>query len=176
MSLSTIPGDFLGHKSGLPDYWHSPLFQAEFDADPSRRWQPEEMLRFAGEMSPACTEDLVGDDDCFSYADTNYVVLGLVIQHLSGHSLEEVLRWRIYDRLGLSCTWMKWNESPPATCTGRLSSRYEGRLDVTVLPNQSADWSGGGLATTLDDLAVFMRSLVQGKLIQDPGLMGELLK
>ena len=132
------------------------------------------------QMEPTCNSKLVGTNGCFSYSDTNYVVLGLLIQHLTSDSLEEVLRARIYNRLGLTCTWMKWNEPRPASCTGRHSSTYDGSiqpgLEVTDLGYRSADWSGGGLASTLDDLAVFMRSLVQGRLIRDQALMEELLK
>jgi CubicO group peptidase (beta-lactamase class C family) len=62
---------------GLLDYWDSPSFIEEFEGDPQRFWTPLEGLRHAAAMA----RGRVGKHH---YADTNYVLLGLLIEERAG--------------------------------------------------------------------------------------------
>jgi D-alanyl-D-alanine carboxypeptidase len=75
--------DLLGMRSGIPD-WYPALLES-LTADPRRVWTPADVL------------EVVGDDrdpagEAFEYTDTNHVVLGLVIEHIRGRPVVDVLR------------------------------------------------------------------------------------
>lgn len=73
----------LDQQSGLPDFF--PKLWGDLDTDRQRRWTTAEVLEVAGDVrSP------VGET--FQYADTNYVLLGLIIENVRGRSVAQVLR------------------------------------------------------------------------------------
>ena len=73
----------LSHRSGIPD-WYSDDMGERVAADRSRVWEPDEILP----LVPAARRP-VGS---FEYADTNYNLLGLVIEHVRQRPLVDVLR------------------------------------------------------------------------------------
>ena len=73
----------LGQRSGIPDYL--PLVNERLVTDSLRLWQPAELLA----LVPA-SRTPVGDE--FDYGNTNYVLLGLVIEQVRGRPIAEVLR------------------------------------------------------------------------------------
>lgn len=154
----------LSHTSGLPDYWTDGpaddagqnAFLRAFLANPSRRWTPIEMLDYAREI-PA---EPPGSP--FHYSDTNYVLLGLAIEHAADRPLHVVFRKEIFEPLGMNATWMSFKQKPRRS---PIAHRYEGAEDLTVQLRQTADWAGGGLISTAEDLEKFLRGLFSGKLI-----------
>lgn len=75
----------LGHRSGIPDYYD--LLESSQQTELQRVWTPTEILELLPpERTPAGAT--------FSYAETNYVLLSLVIEHLRGRPLADVLRER----------------------------------------------------------------------------------
>lgn len=73
-----------GHRSGLPDYYEvGPL--ENVDTDVRRVWTPAELL----ELAPT---DRLPPGRTFAYAETNYLLLKLVIEHRRGRQLADVLR------------------------------------------------------------------------------------
>ncbi len=159
----------LSHTSGLPDYWTDGkldrqgrnAFLREFLADPSREWAPIEMLDHARAM-PARRKG-----GRFHYSDTNYVLLGLIIERACGRALHDVFRREIFDPLGMKTTWMSFKERAKRT---PVSHRYEGAEDLTVAVRQTADWAGGGLISTAGDLEMFLRGLFSGALVSPASL------
>lgn len=154
----------LNHTSGLPDYWSDGPFGKDgqnafiraFLADPHRIWSGEEVVTLAHGLTPA-------RKGRFHYADTNYVLLALLIERIEGKPLHTVFRQRILDPLGMNSTWMTYREArrgPPP------SHRFERRDDLANRNHQSADWGGGGLVSTTDDLARFLRGLASGRLFR----------
>ena len=75
--------ELLSHRSGIPD-WYSDDMGERVAADRSRVWEPDEILALVG-----AARRPVG---AFEYADTNYTVLGLVIEHVRKRPLVDVLR------------------------------------------------------------------------------------
>lgn len=157
----------LAHTSGLPDFWVdgpfvSPgvnAFLADFNADRDHVWTPEEILAYVPDLDP------IGAPGAqFHYGDTGYVMMGMLIERLAGVPYHVVLRERILDPLGMRHTWMTYREDPPAGVV--VTHRYEGSEDLHEVPRQSADWAGGGLASTTADLERFALALVGETLLQ----------
>jgi D-alanyl-D-alanine carboxypeptidase len=145
--------DLLAHRSGLPDYWDDHAFLRAWRSHEKKYWKHREILKWAGKAAPVCA---VGE--CFKYADTNFLILGLLLEEAFGKKLHDLLREEIFAPLGMRCTWMYFEEPAPAGC-GHVAHSYEGRLDVTANRMQSADWSSGGIYSTMEDQLRFLNGL-----------------
>ncbi|MEM9473300.1 MAG: serine hydrolase domain-containing protein [Pseudomonadota bacterium] len=157
--------DLLAHRSGLPDYWQSDGFLSLWHRAKDKNWSPTELIDWASRQPPACAPR-----SCFKYSDTNYVIVGLVLEQLAGRQLHEQLRAEIFKPLRMNCSWMFFQEPVPRGCAEPTHS-YEGDLDVTDNRMQSADWSGGGVYSTLDDQLRLLRGLFNGKLVSSESLV-----
>jgi D-alanyl-D-alanine carboxypeptidase len=83
----------LQHTSGLPDYTANPVFRERFLADPTAVWQAVELLELAGATT--------ADPGSFAYSNTNYVVLGLVLEAAGSAQLDAQLAQWIFEPLEL---------------------------------------------------------------------------
>lgn len=83
------------HVSGVPDLL-APM-RARLNADPERLWSPAEVLALVGPSRFAPGTD-------FEYSNTNYVVLGMLIERVTGHRYADELRDRVIRPLGLTAT------------------------------------------------------------------------
>lgn len=165
-------GDFtvqelLQHTSGLPNYWDDDSeFIKAFEADPDRLWTTWELLSFAAEMKSSCGPQQRGRAEAFSYADTNYLLLGLMVEELDQETLPKIFRGRVFDPAGMSRkdTYCEFLEERPAGAAP-LASRYLGKLQITGKKQHSADsFAAGGIVSTAGDLEKFMKALASGKL------------
>jgi CubicO group peptidase (beta-lactamase class C family) len=93
----------------------------------------------------------------------------LALERLTGWELREQLRTEIFEPLHMRCSWMFFEEPVPEGCAAPTHS-YEGDLDVTDNRMQSADWSGGGVYSTLEDQLKLLRGIFDGGLISRPSL------
>jgi D-alanyl-D-alanine carboxypeptidase len=148
--------DLLAHRSGLPDYWEDRSFLKAWKAQEDKYWDHWEILAWAGKKGAVCK-----GGQCFNYADTNFLILGLLLEKAFGAELHKLMRQEIFAPLGMRCTWMYFEEPAPAGC-GQVAHSYEGRLDVTANRMQSADWSGGGIYSTMQDQLRFLNGLFGG--------------
>lgn len=151
----------LTHASGLFDYASCEQFYAAIAADPSHPWTPTQLLEGAAEWGTP--HFAPGEGYAYAYSDTGYVLLGLVIEHLDGRPLHDAYRSRILDPLGMTSTYLEGYEEhrgPP------MAHTYQGDIDTTPI-HGSADWAGGGLVSTTDDLVTFGRALFDGRLLDD---------
>lgn len=113
----------------------------------------------------------------FHYSDTNYLILALVIEQLSGNSLHHELRARIFDPLEMNDTYLIEASDPPSqTYAKRLADVWawnEPCFSGGV--NFSFERGGGGIVSTLADLRTFARALTAGRLFQKDGTLNDML-
>jgi D-alanyl-D-alanine carboxypeptidase len=131
---STTVRSLLNHTSGFPDFFEDAAFAARWLESPARTWDPDELIK----VSLALPRHEPG---IFSYANSNYLLIGLVLESLTGCTVGELLRRRILDSLGLSATRL------PPTAT-----------------------AAGGLVSTSDDVARFLAALLAGEIIGETSL------
>ena len=145
----------LTHTSGLYDYADRELYIEAVLADPMHRWTPEEQVRLAMEWG-----DPYGPPGkVYRYSDTGYVVLALIVESVYGKPLAEALRELLnFDGLGLGSTWLETLEDAPAGAEDR-AHQYLGELDTYDFDPSLDLYGGGGLASTPDDMATFMKAL-----------------
>jgi D-alanyl-D-alanine carboxypeptidase len=163
----------LDHTSGIPDYANTKEFERKVLADPRRHWKVDEFLDRAAAQAPSFPPG-----KGWGYSNTDYNLLGLVIEQATGKPWRAVVRERIIDRLGLKHT------SLPETGHNSIGSDaahgYElvnGKLrDVTDVDPSMADAAGGdALVTTTADLAHFLKALLAGQLFEHAKTLKEML-
>ena len=171
-------GHLLNHASGLPDHVKMETFRSAM-----RR-------RISGGGDPLAPRDLTdflaGEPALFpagqgwAYADTNYIVLGRVIEAVAGANYFALVQARLLDPLDLHATRPSDRPDLPGLAVG-----YTAPDNVFALPVRTADddgrllwdpgveWTGGGLASTSRDLACWGRALFTGRAM--PGIYLERL-
>jgi D-alanyl-D-alanine carboxypeptidase len=158
--------ELLGHTSGLFDYDHDEDWVRERIANPGREWSPRELVAIATSHPP-----LFAPGTSWAYSNTNYVVLGLVVEAVTGRTLERELRERIFRRLTLSGTSYPLGTAMPRPFAHGYVGSGSGvpvpagtLLDVTSLLSPSA-WGAGQMVSDADDLARFFSALLRGRLL-----------
>lgn len=168
-------GHLLRHQSGLPDHPHLPSFQAAAAARIAagkRAFTPDELLGFVADRAPRFAAG-----DGWAYSDTGYIVLGLVIEEVTGPSYYDVLREEFLDPLGLSDTIPSDRPALPGLAVGYTIPSTPFGLPVRTadakgrLPRGAGvERTGGGLASTAKDLARWGHVLFGRKAIKSPYL------
>lgn len=156
----------LGHRSGLPDYYElGPLENIQTDFQ--RVWTPTELL----ELVPT---ERTPPGSTFSYAETNYLLLKLVIEHRRGHPLADVLRDGALAIDGLERLVHQPDESPTepmAMPAGESHAVLEIRGSyLPSLANATAYNASGGIASDSVSLARWWRALCAGEIVSQASL------
>jgi D-alanyl-D-alanine carboxypeptidase len=156
----------LSHTAGLPDHTQMKAFPAAVTTDPQRRWRRDEQIALAMDG----TRPVGPPGETWSYSDTGYVILGEVIERRTGQSLAMAIRALLpLDRLGLADTWFETLETPPrAGGPSPRLAQYLGDVDMTSADPSFDLWGGGGLVSTVKDLTLFMRAMLDGKVFRHP--------
>jgi D-alanyl-D-alanine carboxypeptidase len=148
----------LTHTSGLYDYADRELYIEAVLADPIHRWTPEEQIGLAVEWG----DPYGAAGEVYRYSDTGYVMLGLVLESVYGKPLAACLRELLdFEALGLGSTWLETLEDAPPGAADR-AHQYLGELDTYDFDPSLDLYGGGGLVSTADDMAAFMRALFTG--------------
>ncbi|MCY7324956.1 MAG: beta-lactamase family protein [Microbacteriaceae bacterium] len=166
----------LDHTSGAADYFEGPVtsgppFLGLVVSDPDRFWEPQDLLEFS--RTRQVPVGMPGER--FQYSDTGYILAGLVIEAVSGAPFHDVLRDRIFRPLAMNDSWMMWRSDPAASAGrshGPIAPLWLGRVEASAFRSVSCDWAGGGIVSTVDDLAKLSEGL-QSTLVS-AGMLAEM--
>jgi D-alanyl-D-alanine carboxypeptidase len=160
----------LNHTSGLADYApeEDETFIRRVLANRRKTWQPRELVAIATARQP-----LFAPGARWSYSNTGWILLGLIVEAASGNPLEAELQERIFAPLRLRAT----SFGTKARIAGRYAHGYSRvgarrRFDISVF-NQSWAWAAGAIVSTTHDLARFYRALLDGRVLH-PDLLAEM--
>jgi D-alanyl-D-alanine carboxypeptidase len=158
----------LNHTSGVYDPASEPGFFAPYleRHDWDYVYTPREVVRLA--MAHPPTTEAPGTQH--QYSNTNYLLAGMVIKAVTGHSPVFEIYKRLIVPLGLWHTWFPTTD--PEIHGPHLHGYDLGGNDVTRF-SPSYDWTAGALVSTVDELARFHRALLSGRLL-DPVRQREL--
>ena len=161
----------MGHTSGIVRYELNPAFLADLTADPQRAFTPEQRLSYLFD-----TDAPFPAGEGWEYSDTNFILLAMVIEEVTGRSAYTEIRDRVLSDHGLARTFA--TESPvipglaqgyagPGNPFGGFDAMVEGgRLRI----NPQFEWGGGGFASTAADLSRWTWLIHEGRAF-DPGLL-----
>jgi D-alanyl-D-alanine carboxypeptidase len=154
--------------SGLFDYLNDSNAQGDsVAANPTRFWTPEQLITtFVGppHRSPG---------GAYSYCNTDYVLLGMVIRSVTGKSVSSQIRQRILTPLGLDHTYLEVEEP----YVDPVAHPWDSGVDFASLPvtaHFSTLWTAGGMMSTGENMARWVKALYEGSVIT-PASLGQLL-
>jgi D-alanyl-D-alanine carboxypeptidase len=154
----------LTHTSGIFDWGDSPEYMKRVEADPKHRWSRAEQLGVAIDFG----KPYGAPGEVYRYSDTGYNLLGEMIERFAGKTWAPALRETVrLDALGLDATWLESLEPKAPGALGR-AHQYFGPADTYDWDPSLDLWGGGGLASTLRDMAVFTRGLFTGAVFGNP--------
>ena len=158
----------LSHKSGLADIFNDKqdAFFEHLISNLQQQYRPKDVVDLYYEYG-LNKEAKFEPGEGWHYSDMNYMLLGLLIEKVDQKSLSQSIRDRIISPLHLKDTYFEFYEKTETT-ESRLH-QYVGAIDFNDV-NTSFDWSGGGLVSTHQDLAIFIEALFEGKLISEQSL------
>jgi D-alanyl-D-alanine carboxypeptidase len=149
----------LNHTSGIFNYRDDPAYL--LTALTGKVFRPEELVLISALHPPAFEP---GTD--WKYSNTNYAVVGLIIEKVTGHSLGDELRTRLFHPLGLDHTTHPTSvQMPDSHPRGYYFLDGVGYLDITTTVHPSATWGAGDIISNAADLATFSQALLSGKLL-----------
>lgn len=161
----------LTHASGIHDYATDAQYFIAVQADPKHRWTRLEQVQSAVNWGKPHFEPGKG----YHYSDTGYVLLGEMIERLTGESLGKAFRTLInFKKLGLDETYLESLEPVPPGIKD-LSHAYFQDLDASGIDASHDLYGGGGLVSSVEDLARFYRALLNGQVFNDEATLRTML-
>jgi D-alanyl-D-alanine carboxypeptidase len=147
----------LQHTSGIASYTDQQAFWDQFKADPKKSLTPEELLAFAAAGTPTGAPGAG-----WAYSNTNYILLGQVVEAVAQHPIASEIRTRILTPNQLTQIFFDGEEP----LTGELAPGLdENGKDIGTSYSLSWAWSAGAIVATPHDLARFIELLGTGKLL-----------
>lgn len=159
----------LNHTSGLPDFLLdgepingiSPFFIALF-TDVNKTWGADEIIVFHKQNMSA----IAAPGQVFHYSDTNYQLLGLIIEHVTGKILHEYAWENLLQPFEMKHTYYFFHENERGSNGRMASTSYLGDIPLNF-PGMSFDWSAGGLITSAADLKLLLEKVLVGNYISE---------
>ena len=153
--------DLAGMQSGLVDYSAQPGFQSVFLEDTLHVWTPQQLVAFSFAVPPTF---LPGAQ--YQYSNTNTVLLGMVVEAVSGLPLADVLAAQILKPLALTgTTYPSSAVLPPPTPTGYGVDVTTGVAEAQPPISPSSLAGSGAMASTLVDLLAWGDALGSGTVL-----------
>lgn len=157
----------LNHTSGVSDYTDPLFLQAQ--SNPAlflRDWSPQELVSFISGQQP-----YFAPGESWRYSNTNYILLGLVVEAATNTNIASEIRSRILEPLELNDTFFAEEE---AISGGYVSGYWDfdgdGILDDVTGANMSWAWATGAMVSNTPDLTLFIAGLLGGKLLEPESL------
>ncbi|MDT0167204.1 serine hydrolase domain-containing protein [Actinotalea sp. AC32] len=148
----------LNHTSGVPD--HYDVLFPHVRADWDRVWTPEEVLTLVDTRRRPFEP---GTDQ--EYSNTNYLLLGMLLEAVTGRSWAELLEERILAPLGLTRTGTGVDGPVPVTGFSSDFGIDRDSEGISYRAMATAAGAAGGMVSTAPDLATFFTALASGELV-----------
>jgi len=153
--------ELLHHTSGLPDYIKSEAFIDVLRADPHAVLTPMQLLGYVTDQAP---DPAPGTE--YHYSDTDNIVVGLMVEAVTGDTYEQALAEDVTAPLQLPDTTLP--DGPDLTEPYIHGYEFEpgdpAPVDISTYLNPGLAWASGGMLSTPAELNTFMRAYVRGTL------------
>jgi D-alanyl-D-alanine carboxypeptidase len=165
----------MNHTSGLVRYEFKEQFTKDLTANPDKRWRPDELVAYILDTAPPFAAG-----QGWEYSDTNYIVLGMIIERVTKARYYEQVAQRVLRPLKLTSTLPSDSRVIPGLIQGYAGPDNPfGGTDAMIVGGKFAinpqfEWCGGGMASTTEDLARWAKALYEGRAF-DPSLLRQML-
>ncbi|MDQ3874115.1 MAG: beta-lactamase family protein [Actinomycetota bacterium] len=154
----------LGMTAGIYDYTMDDGFTRRFDRNRLASWSPKQVLAIVKKHGPDFPPG-----ERVSYSDSNYILLGLIIEKLTRRPVQRVIKDQILDRLGMKQTSFPTTPRIPSPFARGYFAGHDGKgrlRDFTAI-NPNLAWTAGAMISTLRDLRLWARALATGRLLKN---------
>jgi D-alanyl-D-alanine carboxypeptidase len=156
----------LSHTSGIADYYTEKpkggksLFELILE-QPERSWTVNETIeRARKDLKPNFPP---GTDA--SYSDTNFQLLGKIIEAVTGKPLHIVYEEFFFRPLGLTHTWLIDCPKPQVAPFAQPADVFCKDMNITKTRTNGAYWADGGIVSTVEEMIVFLKALNEGRIV-----------
>jgi D-alanyl-D-alanine carboxypeptidase len=159
----------MDHRSSLPDFFANAKIDRALQGDKDAAWTAARTWKYVPRVRPK-------PGTIYDYSNTNYLLLGELVEHVTNNPLSTEVRTRLLDPLQLNTAWYQAVEEPKAkgargyrltrTASGALLKPVAARSDV--MPFRSVVTAAGGagsIAGTATDAARWMQAWGSGSLL-----------
>jgi D-alanyl-D-alanine carboxypeptidase len=153
----------MNHTSGLVRYEFKEQFTKDLTANPDKVWKPEELIAYILDTTPPFAAGAG-----WEYSDTNYIVLGMIIEEISGKKYYDLVQRQVLEPLKLTRTVPSVSRKIPGLIQGYagqgnpFGGTDEMIVDGKFVLNPQFEWTGGGMASTTEDLAKWAKEMFEG--------------
>jgi len=162
----------MNHTSGIMRYELKDEFTRDLTANPAKVWKPEEELSYVFNEKPGFKAG-----EGWDYADTNYIILAMIMEQVTGEKYYDMLRKRILKPYHLAETLPSDKRKLKGLVQGYAGddNPFGGKPEVIAdngefIINPQFEWTGGGIYSTSRDLAKWGKMLYEGKVF-DPAML-----
>jgi D-alanyl-D-alanine carboxypeptidase len=161
----------LSHSSGIADYYEekgsdgTTLFDKFLD-NQDRRWTVDETIERARKDLKPNFPPSKGT----SYSDTNFQLLGKVIEAVTGKPLATTYEEVIFRPLGLKHTYLLGFDEGLARQSSAPADVFYKSTNITRIRSNGAYWAEGGIVSTADEMVAFLKALNEGRIISKASL------
>ena len=154
----------MNHTSGLVRYEFKDQFTKDLTANPEKAWKPAELVGYLLDEKPPFEAGKGWD-----YSDTNYIVLGMIIEKVMGREFYDEANRRLLKPLKLTDTIPQDGPRLKGVVQGYAGPNDPfGGADAMIVNgkfviNPQFEWTGGGYASTAHDLARWAKMIYEGK-------------
>ncbi|MCC7539440.1 MAG: beta-lactamase family protein [Deltaproteobacteria bacterium] len=156
----------LNHTSGLAD--HEMLMSED---DYSVAWSPRELVQIAVDAGQVANPG----ENVARYSNTNYVVLGLIVEAVTGRSWQQNLAERISAPLGLEHTFYAGDPEGAEGLAGGWIHTQDGWISSLTRLDPSFGWATGSMVATNEEVTAFARAFFAGELFDSPETLERML-
>ena len=167
----------MNHTSGLVRYEFKEQFTKDLSSNPDKVWRPEELLSYLFDQKAAFEAGKGWD-----YADTNYIVLGMIIEKVTGKKYYDEAKNRILKPLNFKNTFPQDRRMIKGLVQGYAGEKNPfGGTDAMIQAdgkfaiNPQFEWTGGGMVSNSEDLARWAKLMYEGKAF-DAKLLPQMLE
>lgn len=149
----------LDHTSGIFDYSTTKKLLEMYEANPKKQFTPDELLNCAIDQSP-----YFAPGKGFHYSNTNTVMLGIIIEKLTGDTLAAEIDKRIFKNLGCESSYFPVGSET----NGPLSHGYmyeNGKYQDYTYANISWGWAAGAIISDIYDTQKIITAITDGSLL-----------
>ena len=148
----------LNHSAGIPDYLENWQYFLTEMSRARHGFTPDELVAFVAR------DTLIGEPGAhYSYSDTHFIIVGMILETVTGTPYVELVRQRVIEPLSLQSTQMLVGRRFEHLTTGYEKGPFGGPAatgrDGTLNRNIDYEWAAGGIVTTPQDLARLFSAL-----------------
>ncbi len=154
----------LRHESGIARYVFAPEFWEVLTKQKDKVWEPKELLAYVFDQKP-----FFAPGEGWAYADTNYIIVGMILEKLSGETMYDYVQTHFLKPNKLTDTVPSNSRTIPGLIQGHTQSFKQFGLPDRVIKdgvftiNPQFEWCGGGFCNTPMDLAKWARIYYSGR-------------